>query len=273
MVRRRRTPPANGPQGNRKPDTSGPITSASSPPDSPGPALAVPHHSESVHDALLESVSPEALQSHEEVPGDAVGGTIAEAVPEPAPAADPEPAVQATHDGAHSEGFAVAARDPAAIPEEVSSEALEPHEETSSDPVIAPVSEPTRESEPAAAADAQLLVQAANDSAPSGISDVEADPVPVAVPRRAAAAPAFRKVSALDALNELTESNATVVAFLRNEGSATLAHLRSLAGARSAADVVRLQMNEMQRAADASLTCVGTLAKRAGRFANFLGRR
>lgn len=215
MVRRRRTQPAGIPEGGRKPDTTGPITSASPPSDSLAfadsePLLPVPSRVESVHDALLESVSPEALQLHDDTPKDPSTETVEEAVLEP---------------------------------------------------------------EPPAAANAKPVLQGASDSAPSEVFAEEPSATDIAVPTRAVAAPAFRKASALDAISEWSESNATVVAFLRNEGSATLAHWRSLATARSTADVVRLQVDEMQRAADASLTCISTLARRAGRLANLLGRR
>lgn len=333
MARRRRTPPAGTPQGERKPDPAGPITSASPPPDalaSAEPALAEPHPPGSVHDALLESVSPEALQSHDEDASDAVPGTKEEQELEPV--TEPEPALQAAQDDAPPDGSAAEPRPtesaPDPIPENVSTEAHQDHGDTTHDAALEAIAEP----EPEPVTEPEPALQAAQDDAPGkaspeephhpesapdvlsgaisatvtddgsrgplveAVTDITPEPVPVTDPEpvlRAAqdiaaavapapvpiggpaltaAAPTFPGTSALDALSELTESNATLVAFLRNEGSATLAHWRSLAMARSAADVVRLQMDEMQRAADASLTCVSTLARRAGRFASLLGR-
>ena len=58
----------------------------------------------------------------------------------------------------------------------------------------------------------------------------------------------------------------TLFAFMRDEGSAVLTHLNALKDARSPADAIRLQVNEMQRVADASLTCWSELARRATRI-------
>ncbi|TXM73265.1 Phasin, partial [Methylobacterium sp. WL12] len=58
----------------------------------------------------------------------------------------------------------------------------------------------------------------------------------------------------------------TLFAFMRDESSAVLTHLNALKDARSPADAIRLQVNEMQRAADASLTCWSELARRATRM-------
>jgi hypothetical protein len=124
--------------------------------------------------------------------------------------------------------------------------------------------------EPTAAA---LPGRVANDVEPTVVAPVETLPIPMVVPMRPAPVPPFRRPSAVDALDELSQTNGTVVAFLRNEGTATLAHWRSLAAAKTPADAVRLQVDEMQRAADASLTCLNTLARRAGRFAGILIRR
>jgi hypothetical protein len=56
---------------------------------------------------------------------------------------------------------------------------------------------------------------------------------------------------------------------VRGEGEAALAHLRALSGARSPADVIRLQVGEVQRAADASLTCWVTVVGKASRVVAF----
>lgn len=57
----------------------------------------------------------------------------------------------------------------------------------------------------------------------------------------------------------------TVVNYMIGEGNAFAAHMRALAGARSMGEVVRLQIGEFQRAADATLTCWGSLTVATGR--------
>ena len=58
----------------------------------------------------------------------------------------------------------------------------------------------------------------------------------------------------------------TLFAFLRGESTAVVSHLQALGAARSPADAIRLQVTEIQRAADASLTCWSSLARRASRI-------
>lgn len=57
----------------------------------------------------------------------------------------------------------------------------------------------------------------------------------------------------------------TVANYMIGEGNAFAAHMRALAGARSMGEVVRLQIGEFQRAADATLTCWGSLTIASGR--------
>lgn len=57
----------------------------------------------------------------------------------------------------------------------------------------------------------------------------------------------------------------TVMNYFISEGEAIASHWRALAGARSMAEIVRLQIGEFQRAADATLTCWGVLTLAAGR--------
>lgn len=74
------------------------------------------------------------------------------------------------------------------------------------------------------------------------------------------------------ALTEITAANDTLTTYVRNESIATFAHWRALSTAKNPADVLRLQVTEMQRAADASLSCIASLARRAGRIAATLRR-
>ncbi|WP_426314029.1 hypothetical protein ACN9MF_22505 [Methylobacterium fujisawaense] len=64
---------------------------------------------------------------------------------------------------------------------------------------------------------------------------------------------------------DVVEIGSTIARYVRGEGEAALAHLRALSGARSPAEVIRLQVGEVQRAADASLTCWVTVIGQTSR--------
>ncbi|MGU3361686.1 phasin family protein [Methylobacterium sp. M6A4_1b] len=76
-----------------------------------------------------------------------------------------------------------------------------------------------------------------------------------------------------EVIGELGEVNTTVLTYLRGESAAAVAHWQALSGAKTPADAIRLQVSEMQRAADASLSCFAALAKRASRFTGVIARR
>ncbi|WP_019904701.1 hypothetical protein [Methylobacterium sp. 77] len=76
-----------------------------------------------------------------------------------------------------------------------------------------------------------------------------------------------QRIVPASALTEITAANDTLTAYVRNESIATFAHWRALSTAKNPADALRLQVSEMQRAADASLSCFASLARRAGRIA------
>ncbi|KQQ31166.1 Phasin [Methylobacterium sp. Leaf123] len=67
-------------------------------------------------------------------------------------------------------------------------------------------------------------------------------------------------------LAPLTEINAKLFAFARGESEAVLAHFQALARAKSPAEAIRLQVTEMQRAADASLSCFSEIVRSANRL-------
>lgn len=87
-----------------------------------------------------------------------------------------------------------------------------------------------------------------------------------------AAPPPHAAAVTASALTEITAANDTLVTYVRNESIATFAHWRALSTAKNPADALRLQVTEMQRAADASLNCIASLARRAGRIAATLRR-
>lgn len=64
---------------------------------------------------------------------------------------------------------------------------------------------------------------------------------------------------------DLAGIGATIAGYVRGEGEAAAAHMRALGGARSPAELVRLQVGEIRRAAGASLTCWSQVAREAGR--------
>ncbi|AWN34611.1 hypothetical protein [Methylobacterium radiodurans] len=59
--------------------------------------------------------------------------------------------------------------------------------------------------------------------------------------------------------------SAVVANYLHNESVAAFSYMRALSAARSPADMIRLNVTEMQRAADASLTCWSSIARHAAR--------
>lgn len=107
------------------------------------------------------------------------------------------------------------------------------------------------------------------------VPDAVAASVPVAVPGLPdlRALMDFSKAPRITAvMGEFGEVNATVLSYLRGEGAAALAHWQALSGARTPADALRLQVDEMQRAADASLNCFSAIAQRASRLTGTIGR-
>lgn len=87
-----------------------------------------------------------------------------------------------------------------------------------------------------------------------------------------AAPPARTTAVSASALTEMAAANDTLTTYVRNESIATFTHWRALSTAKNPADALRLQVAEMQRAADASLSCIASLARRAGRIAATLRR-
>lgn len=125
---------------------------------------------------------------------------------------------------------------------------------------------PTPALAPAAAA-APAVVQDA------GFQEPASEPAPLDPPAEilpapvveAAAVPAAALAATSPRLLNAETFGTTVMNYVIGEGEAFAAHLRALAGARSMADFVRLQIGEFQRAADSTLTCWGMLTVSASR--------
>jgi hypothetical protein len=88
----------------------------------------------------------------------------------------------------------------------------------------------------------------------------DAGPAGVATPSRAGFVP-----DRSDSLG----IGSTIARYMRGEGEAALAHLRALSDAGSPSELMRLQMGEVQRAADASLTCWSDVIRKASRIVAF----
>ncbi|GJE16808.1 hypothetical protein [Methylobacterium marchantiae] len=184
----------------------------------------------SVGEALMESVSQEALLSGQAA--DEVSTIGADAVPDDAHS--PEPAL--------------------------------PQAEALEDVVAVPVSAVGTIAAEAQDGDAVHTEKAPDESTAQPDSLLPAE-IESAIASAQAVAPQQQRVVAVSALSEITAANDTLAAYLRNESLATFAHWGALSSAKNPADAIRLQVNEMQRAADASLSCIASLARRAGRIA------
>jgi hypothetical protein len=191
---------------------------------------------------------------------------------EPAPPPDPADPVPAAETAASPVAEAAA---PPAVPVPIAEPAI-PALEALSESIAAPADLPAPV-ERVAEAEPVISVPVAEPVAPPpalpaliaeppvpapGIPGPEVRPAPVA---RAAA---FRIGFAPERL-DVAGIGATVAGYVRGESEAVAAHLRALSEARSPADVIRLQVGEIQRAADASLTCWSTVARKVGRIFAF----
>lgn len=261
MVKRRKGPPARPSAARHDADKAGVISEmppaeaiAEEPagPESLGDVHATPDHTPSVHETLLETVSPEAIE-------------VATGEPVSANAALDDTAAPA------GETAEPAASDAASLPE-----AAAPDEPTAAvaDANDAPPAAPAQPEPVKAAAVAVPL----DDIAPPAPLEAAVTPEVAATVEAATALASVPETVArsgrasLDMIGEIAEANATLLAFLRSEGNAAVAHWQSLSGAKTPADALRIQVDEMQRVADASLTCFSALARRAGRLASGMGR-
>ncbi len=114
----------------------------------------------------------------------------------------------------------------------------------------------------ATTSEAEFEARSEAESGDEAVIDIAPPPVPGAGPGRAAAA---NRISFTPDRLDVVEIGSIIARYVRGEGEAAVAHLRALSGARSPADVIRLQVGEVQRAADASLTCWVTVVGQASR--------
>lgn len=209
-------------------------------------------HGRNIHDALLEGVSPGALATASDSDGEPapVVTASAPATTEPAPAATEPPDRVANL---------------TVVPEETAAPAAGVREtvETATDAVETVV---------------RTLPATMAEPLPAAMSAREGSPASFGTSAERALSPRISEgrisgVRISGVMGELGEVNTTVLSYLRGEGAAALAHWQALSGAKNPADAIRLQVSEMQRAADASLSCFAALARRASRFTGTIGRR
>ncbi|MGU3420647.1 hypothetical protein [Methylobacterium sp. D54C] len=110
--------------------------------------------------------------------------------------------------------------------------------------------------------EAEFEARSEAESGTGAVIDIAPPPVPGAGLGLAAAA---NRISFTPDRLDVVEIGSIIARYVRGEGEAAVAHLRALSGARSPADVIRLQVGEVQRAADASLTCWVTVVGQASR--------
>ncbi|MHB2211090.1 hypothetical protein [Methylobacterium sp. CM6257] len=149
--------------------------------------------------------------------------------------------------------------------------------DTPADPVLAAVPvevpddglAPEAEASGSAETPAQAVEPVAQDAAADTHDDIASD-LPVAVAPSIAVLSAQNRIVFAPERLDIIEIGSTIARYVRSEGEAAFAHLRALSGARSPADVIRLQVSEVQRAADASLSCWVTVVSKASRVVAFL---
>ena len=245
------------PQGSRRRPTGRPtpITGAAAPEPVAQDAVQAlaqepaADRSDGAEQTLLETVSPAAIE--------------AATSPEIAPEAAPEPETRA-EPAAQEVTVQEAAVQEAAVQEAAPQEVAAP----------API-EAASEPEPQVAAELTAVEPAAPEPTPpvEPVAAEAAPTEPAAPPVRpasstGAATPAPRaayRFSFAPAYLDVEGIGTILMNYVQTESAAALSHMRALGEVRTPADMIRLNVTEMQRAADASLTCWMALARRAGR--------
>ena len=231
-----------------------PGIATASPPDV---ALPAAEPAEAATDAPMpadartdETPSPSASAFQAEVE------PIAAATESPPDSADALPAMKPEETVAASESPPEAVEaPPAAEPEAVVAD--EPAHAHAEEPIAAAPAvdvEPEPEPEPAFAF-----------AAPTVVFDESGPVAPMAPSAPVRPTVAGFPISFAPERLDLTGIGATISGYMRGESEAAAAYMRALGGARSPADMIRLQVGEFQRAADASLTCWSIVAHKASR--------
>lgn len=241
------------------------------PANSQPPTLTAPQSE--VADALLAETSADKGQETESRPSEQEPETAVTEVPAVEAAAEPPAGDASAETGASS-------TEPATVSAPVEAQADEndqPVEPPAQDVVEAaavPDEAPAAPSAPeplvsgvaeAMAETAQTAVETTNETLAQTLAETKASKE---------AAPQLHSVhigasfAFVPSFAPITEINAKLFAFARGEGEAALAHIQALARAKSPAEALRLQVTEMQRAADASLTCFSEIVRSANRLSD-----
>lgn len=215
---------------------------------------------------LTEAELP-AIEAAAETPeADAVREAIAEpddaedAASEAAPAAEAEPEAPETPlaETPVTETVAEAAPEPQA-PEIPEPQAVETAEAAPEEPASVPAEIPL----PAAEQAPEKAAEKAAEEIPAAVAVMQ-DGLAQAATAAATAAPAYR-FGFTPVYFDVQGMGSILIAYMQSESAAAMSHMRALGEARSPADMIRLQVTEMQRVADASLTCWVALARSASR--------
>ncbi|HJE25208.1 MAG TPA: phasin family protein [Methylorubrum populi] len=182
-------------------------------------------------------------------------------------------AVGALDDQAATEAAAAEADSAETVQAAGGSDEIVPADEPSEPQAAAPEADEAAEAAPPspepAPVEAVALVAEKVEQAVESVAEVVPAPAPVesagvtTAPRNVQIGASF---AFAPSLAPLTEINAKLFAFARGEGEAALAHFQALTRAKSPAEAIRLQVTELQRAADASLTCFTEIVRSANRL-------
>lgn len=208
-------------------------------------------------EAVTETAAPETLEAAPAAPAEIEAEAPAEAA---APAeSEPKGAVEAPEPAAvEAAAQEVAAQEaaPAEAPEEIAEDEAEEPVHAASEEPAEPVTEAPAEEPVTIAAAAPALAALATE-----IPAAAAPEAPEAAKAQGFAYSFSFKPTYLD-----VEGIGTILLnYVQTESAAALSHMRALGEVRTPADMIRLNVTEMQRAADASLTCWIAVARRASR--------
>ena len=250
-------------------------------PANPQPPTLTAPQSE-VADALLAETSADKGQEDESRQAEQQPETEVTEVPAVEAAAEPTAGDDAAENTASSEEpvaesapvEAQAAEDDRPV-EPPAQDAVEAAAVPDEAPVAPPSPEPiVSEAAEAVAESVETAVEATNETLAQTLAETALLPSLAETKPSEGAAPRSHNVhigasfAFVPSFAPITEINAKLFAFARGEGEAALAHIQALARAKSPAEALRLQVTEMQRAADASLTCFSEIVRSANRLSD-----
>lgn len=250
------------------------------PANSQPPTLTAPQSE--VADALLAETSADKGQENESRPSEQEPETAMTEVPAVEAAAEPPAGDAAAETGASSTEPATGSA-PVEAQADENDQPVEPPAQDAVEAAAVPDEAPAAPSAAeslvsgaaeAAAETAQTAVETTNETLAQTLAETALLPGLAETKATKGAAPQSHSVhigasfAFVPSFVPITEINAKLFAFARGEGEAALAHIQALARAKSPAEALRLQVTEMQRAADASLTCFSEIVRSANRLSD-----